>query len=294
MSHSTYGRAKGHFAGVTDRMDCTWYKRMSHGTYKWVIAHVDEPSVCVHVYASSEVERGCRPDGHFAGAADRMDTAYMDESWHIWMSHGASGIYQWVMAHMNESCHTWHISMSHGPYEWVMSHIAGATDWLRRMDTAYIQPKIRTSRGKSRYAHSFTHDMTHSRVPWLIYTWTSQITRKWVIQIHCERVNSRTNESWIMSESWHTWKRYVNHWENISETVMYISMNTWVICMTDCDYMSDLHDWLWIHEWFTWLIVITWVIYMTLMSHANHSCAHNHVIPLIFTWHDVFPCAMTR
>jgi len=183
---------------------------MSHGTYKWVIAHVDEPSVCVRVHASSEVERGCRPNGHFAKAADWMDMAYMSESWHIWMSHGASKyvmahmdeswhtlsglptdglcrmdtaytneawLYAWVMAHINESWHTfqrlsiafaaklmrhanntnesWHILMSHGPYEWVISHIAGATDWLRRMDTAYIQPKIRTSRGKSRYTHSF-------------------------------------------------------------------------------------------------------------------------------------------
>jgi len=36
--------------------------------------------------------------------------AHMNESWHIWMSHGT---YEWVMAHMNES---WHIWMSHGMY----------------------------------------------------------------------------------------------------------------------------------------------------------------------------------
>ena len=43
--------------------------------------------------------------------------ARMNESCHIWMSHGT---YEWVMARMNES---WHVWMSHGTYEWVMAHV---------------------------------------------------------------------------------------------------------------------------------------------------------------------------
>jgi len=43
--------------------------------------------------------------------------SHINESWHIWMSHGT---HKWIMAHMNES---WHKYMSHGKYEWVMAHM---------------------------------------------------------------------------------------------------------------------------------------------------------------------------
>jgi len=42
-------------------------------------------------------------------------TAHMNESWHIWRSHGT---YEWVMAHIND---LWHISMSHVTHEHVWS-----------------------------------------------------------------------------------------------------------------------------------------------------------------------------
>ena len=73
---------------------------ISHVTYGWVMAHMDESW---HVWMSHVIYEWVM--------------SYMNESWHIWMSHVTYG---WVMSYMDESCHTW---MSHVTYGWVMSYI---------------------------------------------------------------------------------------------------------------------------------------------------------------------------
>ena len=64
----------------------------------------------------------------------------MNESWHIWMSHGT---YEWVMAYTNES---WHIWMSHGTYEWVMAHMNESLHiWMFRDTYGWVTARMNES-----------------------------------------------------------------------------------------------------------------------------------------------------
>jgi len=61
--------------------------RMSHGTHKWVMSHMNKSRhICM---------------GH---VTYEWVTSHMDQSCRMWMSHVT---YEWVIAHMNESCHIW-------------------------------------------------------------------------------------------------------------------------------------------------------------------------------------------
>ena len=153
--------------------------------------------------------------------------------------------------------------------------------------------------------------------------WTSQFTYEWVMN----------------------YERVMAHVKEICKSLRKYQWNSHVYLY---EYMSDLHDWLWLHEWFAWLIVNTWVIYMTDCHYlsdlhdSNESCksllcsqsrdtthfyvtwrismchdsfirdiprayvtwhtynqksehlgAHHGTWP-IHTWHDSFTCAMTH
>jgi len=86
--------------------------------------------------------------------------AHIDESWHIWMSHGT---YECTMAHLNES---WHIWMSHGTSEWVMAQIIymchDSLIWA--MTHSFMLWLIHMGHD------SFIRAMTHSYVSWLMPT----------------------------------------------------------------------------------------------------------------------------
>ena len=88
-----------------------WHIWMSHGTCKWVMAHMNESCSMshIHIQVMSHIHEWVM--------------AHINESWHIWMSHGT---YESVMAHMNESLYDtphpymWHIAHSyvwHDPQE---------------------------------------------------------------------------------------------------------------------------------------------------------------------------------
>ena len=70
-----------------------WHIWMGHGTYEWVMAHMNESW---HIWMSPGKNTG---------------------PWHIWMSHGT---YKRVLANMHESRPIW---MSPSTYEWVMAHM---------------------------------------------------------------------------------------------------------------------------------------------------------------------------
>jgi len=57
---------------------------MSHGTYAWLMKHMDESW---HIRMSHGTCEGV--------------TAHTKESWHVWMSHDEC---KWVMAHMHNKC----------------------------------------------------------------------------------------------------------------------------------------------------------------------------------------------
>jgi len=90
--------------------------------------------------------------------------AYVNESWHMWMSHG---ICEWVMAYVNES---WHMWMSHGICEWV----------------------IHMCHDSNQYA------MTHPYVPWLIHIYHDPNTTPWLIT-HCQIIGRHDSFMYIMN-----------------------------------------------------------------------------------------------
>jgi len=157
----------------------------------------------------------------------------MNESWHIWMSHGT---YEWVMVHMNES---WHIWMSHGTYEWVMAHtneswhiwmtllrfthdiLLNESQWAKYHFT-YEWPSrhIWMSHGTFNYSLTFhTYDIRLNESHWPKY----HFTYEWVFPSHID-MDSQSFAEWVSHMlqclTFHIW--LLAQW--VSSTHVWISL----------------------------------------------------------------------
>jgi len=81
---------------------------MTHSGVPWLIWACHDAFMCAMTH--SWLIRMCRD----AFITYEWIMARMNESSHIWMSHGT---YKWDMARMNESCYIWNTWMTHGTYD---------------------------------------------------------------------------------------------------------------------------------------------------------------------------------
>jgi len=109
MSHGTY-------EWVMTHINESWHIWMSHGTHQWVMAHMNGSW---HILSTRS--RWCAPKTH------------MNESWHTSMSHGICCLLVADGVPRRQFClqlrckplfhESWHIWMSHGTYQWVMAYV---------------------------------------------------------------------------------------------------------------------------------------------------------------------------
>jgi len=156
--------------------------------------------------------------------------SHLNESCHIWMSHGT-----WI----NESCHK---QTCHGTCEWVMSHMhkwyctgayitenvfrmhvwMGHVTHVRRMHLSSLYECV-VSQQRMSHRNESCH---HSHLNESCHIWMSRIAREWEIS--------------NMKESRHTWISHVTHEWVISHVNG--SFHTWMSPFTHEWWLSHMHE----------------------------------------------------
>jgi len=166
----------------------------------------------------------------------------INQAWHVRRSHVP---HAWATSHMHESCHVWII--------YITNRCAITTNWVKSRD---VKDKL-----KCMPLHvspsSFTWDMNHSYVAWLIHIWRSN----W--PIHMWHASSHFLSSFIcgMPHSYLTWPIHMWYDSSICNmTHVYVTwlMYTWhdsCIFGVTYSHVACLFTSVCVHLCVTWLMM---------------------------------------
>ena len=224
------------------RMHEVCHAWMSHGPREWVIWLIrmslsDVTNECVMYHDLLAMFR-------FYGCI--FPVWRMDETCHVWTSHGTP---EWVMSHTNETNESCHVQMSHGARGSVMSRMNESCTvmvtrnpdfWLYvcRVTYEWVMSHVSTS------WHTEIRDVTYEWDEWVMpctneswRMWMSHVTYEWAmyrdvlrdVQIFgCMYAMLRMHEECHVWTSHGTWKYVMsrkNEW-------YHVIVSTRVICMT--------------------------------------------------------------